>query len=72
MKPGFRSIVLNAPDGYLSKLSPIPLESQLDGKFDFVQLFVSNKEEADLMGPKAVQAVKPEGVLWIAYPKGTG
>lgn len=23
------------------------------------------------MGPKAVEAVKPEGVLWISYPKGS-
>lgn len=69
LKPGFRSIVLNPPNGYLPKLSSLPVESELNGKFDFVHLFVRNKEEAELMGPKAVEAVKPEGVLWISYPK---
>lgn len=71
LKPGFRSIVLNAPDGYLAKLGSLTVENELDGEFDFVHLFVKNKDEVDQMGPKAVEAVKPEGVLWISYPKGS-
>lgn len=71
LKPGFRCIVLNAPDGYLAKLGSVPIEHELDGKFDFVHLFVKNKEDVDLMGLKAIEAVKPEGVLWISYPKGS-
>jgi len=71
IKPGFRSTVINSPDGYLSKLGSLPIESELDGKFDFVHLFVRNKEEVELLGPKAVEAVKPEGILWISYPKGS-
>lgn len=71
LKPGFRSLILNPPDGYLPKLGSLPLETEIDGKFDFVHLFVRNKEEVELMGPKAVEAVKSEGVLWISYPKGS-
>lgn len=56
---------------YLAKLGSLPIENELDGKFDFVHLFVQNKDEVDLLGPKAVEAVKPEGVLWISYPKGS-
>ncbi|HEX3030745.1 MAG TPA: hypothetical protein VHS59_00655, partial [Bacillota bacterium] len=45
--------------------------TELEDKFDFVHLFVSSKADVDQMGPQAVTAVKPEGVLWISYPKGT-
>ncbi|MHB9094848.1 MAG: hypothetical protein ACYC21_09250 [Eubacteriales bacterium] len=71
IKPGFRGIVLNPPDGYLTRLGSLPLKNELAGKFDFVHLFVKNKDEVQLMGPKAVEAVKQEGVLWVSYPKGS-
>lgn len=55
LKPGFRSIVLNAPDGFLAKIGSLPIETELEGKFDFVHLFVRNKEEVDLLGPKQLK-----------------
>jgi len=47
------------------------VEKDLEGTFDFVHLFIKSKDEVDSMGPQAVKAVKPEGVLWISYPKGS-
>ncbi len=38
--------------------------------YDVVQLFVSNVDELRALGPAAIKAVKPDGLLWIAYPKG--
>jgi len=71
---GQRIAVLNAPPGYLDKLAPAPpeLRSQLkpDEAYDAVQLFVSSVEELRGLGPGAIRAVKPDGLLWIAYPKG--
>jgi hypothetical protein len=40
---------------------------------DVLLLFVNNLAEAQALAPSAVAAVagaKPEGILWIAYPKG--
>jgi hypothetical protein len=39
--------------------------------YDVVQLFVSDVEELRRLGRDAVRAVKPSGLLWITYPKGS-
>ena len=71
---GQRIAILNAPSGYLDKLAlaPSELHSQLkpDQTYDAVQLFVSSVEELHALGGGAIRAVKPDGLLWIAYPKG--
>jgi hypothetical protein len=73
IKPGMRLAFLNAPAGYLEALGPLPEGVQLadgpDGTLDFVQLFVRNSGEYDRLGPAALRAVKPDGLLWICYPK---
>ena len=73
VKPGYRLLVLNAPDGYLDQLTPLPEKAELatkgKGPFDDVQLFVKNKAQVDHDAAKAMQAVKARGLLWIAYPK---
>lgn len=35
-----------------------------------VQLFVATADELRRLGPSAIHAVKPQGLLWITYPKG--
>ncbi len=66
--------VMNAPTGYLAKL-----KAELTGitvlkcsktKSEAVLAFVNNLAEADKFFPLAITAVKPDGLLWIAYPKG--
>jgi hypothetical protein len=73
IKPGQRLLVLNAPAGYVDSLKPLPDETELatkgKGPFDFVQLFVQNKAEIERHALRAIAAVKPRGLLWIAYPK---
>ena len=39
--------------------------------FDAVQLFVTCKAELDMLAPQAIVALRPGGMLWIAYPKKT-
>jgi hypothetical protein len=69
-----RVVVLNAPSGYLERLSPGPAdigtEVQPSQTYDVVQLFVNSVEELRRLGPPAIRAVKPNGLLWITYPKG--
>jgi hypothetical protein len=49
----------------------VDLSQQLDGTFDWVQIFVKNQAEVAQLFPKVVQALKPESTLWVSFPKGT-
>jgi hypothetical protein len=75
LKPGRRALILNAPDGYRALLDPLPegvdLAATPDGIFDFVQLFAKNKADLAQYAPAAMAALKPGGMLWIAFPKKT-
>lgn len=72
-KPNAKALILNAPDGYLDKLGALPdgaeVSTQVNGKFDVVQLFVNNKAEVDQFAAQAISALKPGGMLWFTYPK---
>src|SRR5260370_31065340 len=71
---GQKVAVLNAPDGYTGNLSPGPTDIgtrlQPPQTYDVVQLFVNSTDELRRFGPDAIRAVKPDGLLWITYPKG--
>lgn len=75
LKAGQRVAILNAPEGYLGALRPLPdgveLLDHLEGRFDWVQLFVKDKAELDRLAPQVIAALKPESLMWIACPKGT-
>jgi len=36
-----------------------------------VQIFVKDKTNLEKLAPQAICALKPEGLLWITFPKGT-
>ncbi len=73
LKSGQRAVIMNAPEGYIERLGPLPegvtLEEKPDGTFDFVQLFVRDRAEVERFAPQAMRAAKPDGLLWICYPK---
>ena len=72
LKPGARAAVINAPEKYLDDLQhDAEIASSLKGKFDWIQIFVKNKSELDALAPQATNALKPESMLWITFPKGT-
>ena len=66
--------VLNAPDGFVAQLQPGPagLETELQpaASYDAVVLFVKDVDELRRLGSPAIHAAKPNGLLWITYPKG--
>lgn len=72
LKSGLNAAVINAPENYVDTLKHnTALSPTLNGKFDWIQIFVRNKAELDALAPKASKALKPESMLWISFPKGT-
>lgn len=73
IKPSACLLLLNASPDYAALLEPLPegvlLHSQPSGIYDVVQLFVSSKAELAEYAAIALQALKPVGLLWFAYPK---
>jgi hypothetical protein len=71
---GQNAAVLNAPAGFLTRLQPGPktltTELRPNQAFDAVLLFVNNADELRRLGPGAIRAVGPGGLLWVSYPKG--
>jgi len=72
-KPGGRAAIVNAPAGYeascfagLERAASTPA-----GAFDWARIFVQTEAELKQLAPKAARALKPEGILWISYPKGS-
>lgn len=68
-------IVLNAPPGYADQLTKelkaLTVTTRAAGQAEAVVLFVNSLAEVTARTPKAGQLVKPGGMLWIAYAKGT-
>ncbi|MGZ7443605.1 YdeI/OmpD-associated family protein [Paenibacillus sp. TH7-28] len=71
---GERTLVLNAPDGYLGELGLGPdhavYDAKLAGSYDFVQMFFRSIGEVEDRANEVLGAVKPDGLLWLCYPKG--
>jgi hypothetical protein len=76
IRPGYKLLILNAPDGYVDTIGTLPEGVQLHtsadgGKYDLVQTFTSSKADVDRLAPTALVALKDGGLLWFAYPKKT-
>ncbi|AWB45682.1 hypothetical protein DCC85_16730 [Paenibacillus sp. CAA11] len=68
---GRKVLVLNAPEGYLELLGVTEDEvGQFQSDCEFVLFFAANAQDVSRLAPMAAKAVKPDGLLWAAYPKG--
>jgi hypothetical protein len=68
-----RAAIIHPPPGFEARAFPDgpPAMSRLAGKFDWIQIFVRSKADLDKIAPKAVRALKPQGLLWVSFPKGS-
>src|SRR5256885_6284287 len=66
LESGSTFLVVNAPAGYLD--GQTPRGEGADGAADLVLLFASNRDQLDDSAAVALNALKPRGSLWIAYP----
>lgn len=70
IKPGYIGAIINAPENYTPELpESVTLVEGEAGNLDFIHLFVRNKAELDANAPRAMNALKEDGLLWISYPK---
>lgn len=73
IRPSSRVLVIQAPDGYLDTVSPLPAGATLsasgDGPFDVVQLFARTRAALDEGLAVAIAKAGDDGILWISYPK---
>lgn len=76
IKPKHRVLILNAPEGFAEQLNAtwpegveLVTSPTTAGNPDVVLQFVGNKADVEQNIPKAIQLVKPGGLLWISYPK---
>jgi hypothetical protein len=73
LKPGLILAVINAPEGYLNKLQPLPenvtISNIIISNCDFIQYFVSNIADLEKALPVCKKAVKQSGSIWISYQK---
>jgi hypothetical protein len=73
VKPGKHWLLFNAPANYLPSLEPLPdgatVAYEAKGNFDGVQLFVKNSAELAASLKTIAPVLKPDTMLWIAYPK---
>jgi hypothetical protein len=71
IKPGFKMIVVNEPEGYWDWISPLPegVVSSAKAPIDFIHLFVTSKKKYETEVLKLRDKLKPEGMIWISWPK---
>jgi hypothetical protein len=70
-----RTLVLNAPEGYIEGLSAllegVQIDQEAQGEYEFVQVFVVDSGELEELMPLALNAVSFDELLWVSYPKGS-
>jgi hypothetical protein len=76
IKPGMRGAVINAPAGFREQLGDLPegaqLDTSLDGRYQFLLLFVESRATLTSWASKLLEAGQPGVLLWVAFPKKSG
>lgn len=75
LSEGITIVTVNAPTNYAKALGKLPkgleiVDGMGKGKHAFVHLFVKNRADLDRHFHKCAAALVPDGLLWIAFPKG--
>ena len=74
IKEGTKILLLNAPKEIEKTLTPLPKGATFITKLkkhDYIILFIKDKKELEKYFFTAVKLLNTEGLIWLAYPKGT-
>src|ERR1700761_302133 len=73
MKQGFDINLINAPEYYFDLFTDLPgditFEDRPEIKKDFIHFFVLNKEDYFTQLPELKYQLKPNGMIWVSWPK---
>ena len=73
IKSGFHINLVNAPEYYLQLFTDLPSELYFQNKDnvknDFIHFFTKSKDEYISLLPGLKDHIKPNGMIWISWPK---
>ena len=73
IKADHRVGLVNPPAGYLDRLQPLPdgagVVKSTSAAVDVLQVFVRDSAELRKLDRKVLRRLKPNGLLWVCYPK---
>ena len=73
IKEGFTITLINAPVYYFNLFTDLPAALQVNnnafGKKDFIHFFTRQKDEYINVLPGLKDQIKPNGIIWVSWPK---
>jgi len=73
IKNGFHIALVNAPEHYFDLFTDLPVDLHFkdkeDTKNDFIHFFTKNKDELLALLPHLKDRIKPNGMIWVSWPK---
>lgn len=73
IEPGARLALLHAPDGFDGTLGELPagvtMTRSPQGPLDIAVAFIDKRSHLEKAAPILASVIKPDGVIWIAWPK---
>lgn len=69
IKEGHRVAAVDAPPEFAALLDGVPLTTRLQGQFDVIVFFTTDRARFEKRLDALRKAMKPETGLWIAWPK---
>ncbi len=75
IKENYRVLLVNESKDYRAILGELPpnvtILTEPAGSVDLVQVFITSKKELEANLENLKSVLKPNGLLWVTYPKGT-
>jgi hypothetical protein len=75
IKPGYKFLLVNPPQGYLAQMGDLPdgtiLLSASSEPVEAIQVFVADRNQLEELLPRLKELMKSKGMLWVTYHKGT-
>jgi hypothetical protein len=75
IKEGQSVLSINAPKNYTALLGELPqgakLTTKISAPVDAIHFFADSRKDLEAHAPKLKGRLKPNGLLWIMYHKGT-